>query len=265
MNYNNSVQTLLGLQLGKSEMEVEKAQQSVKKVQEAAKQVRSITAGKNNKALIKALGGGKTGVDRTSQVINFKSPSFVSMLDTPGQKPTSYLPPFLQELSRQPTAGKSYKGDTSNLDAITFGAKGSPTGYARKDFGSAFESESKIFNAVTQLGDASGKYVWGATGPDAFDCSGLIWNALGKTGVYKGPRFTTHNFNQVAPQFAEPVSTPAKGDIVVWPGHHIGVVADQDKYYSARSPAKGIGDASLSADSGYFGMKPQYWRVKGGF
>ncbi|AEB42319.1 C40 family peptidase [Micromonospora maris] len=39
--------------------------------------------------------------------------------------------------------------------------------------------------ARRQLGDP---YVWGATGPNSFDCSGLVWSAYRSAGYYKLPR-----------------------------------------------------------------------------
>lgn len=41
----------------------------------------------------------------------------------------------------------------------------------------------------------------------------------------------------------------------------MGVYVAEDKMYSARSPAKGIGYSSISGDSGYFGSQPTYWRA----
>ncbi|MGL5352132.1 MAG: C40 family peptidase [Clostridium sp.] len=38
-----------------------------------------------------------------------------------------------------------------------------------------------VTNAYEQLGSP---YVWGATGPDAFDCSGLITYVYGNSGIY---------------------------------------------------------------------------------
>jgi pimeloyl-ACP methyl ester carboxylesterase len=108
---------------------------------------------------------------------------------------------------------------------------------------------------------ASGGYVWGATGPDSYDCSGLVWAAAKDIGVYSGNRFTTSTFRSVASGWATETNSPAVGDIVVWPGKHMGIVAGSDRYYSARSTKKGIGYATLTGDNNYFGISPEYWRV----
>lgn len=120
---------------------------------------------------------------------------------------------------------------------------------------------SPLVAEMTRLGTAAKGYVWGATGPSYYDCSGLVWRALKNLGLYSGPRFTSATFEAVAPKFAQRVNSPAVGDIIVWPGHHIGVAINDTDMYSARSPSKGIGPSSISGDSSYFHSQPHYWRV----
>jgi hypothetical protein len=121
---------------------------------------------------------------------------------------------------------------------------------------------SALLDTAVRLGNAaSGGYVWGATGPDSYDCSGLVWAAAKDIGVYSGNRFTTSTFRSVASGWATETNSPAVGDIVVWPGKHMGIVAGSDRYYSARSTKKGIGYATLTGDNNYFGISPEYWRV----
>lgn len=112
------------------------------------------------------------------------------------------------------------------------------------------------------LGSAAKGYRSGATGPDYYDCSGLVWKAAYTLGIYKGPRFTTFTFEHIAGGFAKQVSTPQSGDIIVWvAGKHMGVMVSDTDFYSARNEAKGIGSAPLSADVKYFGAEPDIWRV----
>lgn len=122
--------------------------------------------------------------------------------------------------------------------------------------------ESTLLDSAVRLGNAaSGGYVWGATGPDSYDCSGLVWAAVKDIGVYSGSRFTTSTFRTAASGWATQTNSPSVGDIVLWPGKHMGIVAGSDRYYSARSTKKGIGYATLSGDNSYFGISPEYWRV----
>lgn len=115
---------------------------------------------------------------------------------------------------------------------------------------------------AVKLGKAAKGYVLGATGPTYYDCSGLVWRACVNVGVYKGPRFTTATFNDIAPRFCYRIGGPAPGAIVNWEaGGHMGVMISDTEFYSARSPSKGIGSAPISADIKWFGAKPDYWSV----
>lgn len=111
---------------------------------------------------------------------------------------------------------------------------------------------------MVRLGNAAtGGYVWGATGPTSYDCSGLVWQAMKNTGVYSGSRFTTSTFVKTLGSKIAQVQSPETGDIVLWPGTHIGVVSSPGQFYSAKSPKSGIGYAPISSVPG----SPVYYRV----
>lgn len=129
--------------------------------------------------------------------------------------------------------------------------------------------------AAIVRGEKAKGYRWGATGPDYYDCSGLIWRAAQDAG-YKGPRFTTatirsrKEFKRVlAPGMQAPSQTPMPdargGDIVLWPAGsggitgHMGVITSNDRFYSARSVRSGIGESSIS---GFRKTKPIYLRYE---
>lgn len=114
---------------------------------------------------------------------------------------------------------------------------------------------------VEKLGNAARGYKLGATGPEYYDCSGLIWRACKNLGLYTGVRFTTHSFVIQSRGWCEPIKTPSVGDIVLWQSRHMGVCVGNDRMYSARSVNKGIGESSISGDSSYFGHEPKYFRV----
>ena len=124
---------------------------------------------------------------------------------------------------------------------------------------------SSLLSEAISLGSKATGYSYGATGPTTYDCSGLVWKATKALGIYKGARFTTSTADAVFPKFATKVTTRQVGDIVLWPGKHMGIVSGADSYYSARSTEKGIGYSSLSGDIAYFaGIAPEYWRVNNG-
>lgn len=105
-----------------------------------------------------------------------------------------------------------------------------------------------ISAAAIKRGTAAKGYRWTATGPDYYDCSGLMWRACQDAGAYTGPRFTTRTFALMAKSFAR-VSNPQPDDIVVWTEAvgtgHMGVVTGPNKFYSARSVKSGIGTSNI--------------------
>lgn len=165
-------------------------------------------------------------------------------------------------------------GDTAGFGAV-MSRRGSNTDAAPEasdgSTGAASSSSNALAAECMRLGNAAKGYALGATGPTYYDCSGLVWKACFNLGIYKGRRFTTATFEHVASQFASKVQSQATphgglnlqaGDIVIWvAGGHMGVMISSTDFYSARSPAKGIGSAPLSADVTYFGSQPDVWRV----
>jgi len=68
-------------------------------------------------------------------------------------------------------------------------------------------------------------YVWGGTfaNGEGGDCSGLVWRAMRDAGIPIA-RFTTTTI--LASKYVKAVSSPQTGDIVVWPGVHMGIVVN---------------------------------------
>lgn len=111
---------------------------------------------------------------------------------------------------------------------------------AKLDGGGA---EGGLLGAVEKYGKGK-PYVWGAEGPDAFDCSGLVKYALEKSF---GKSFPHYSGDQYA--MSRPVNDPRMGDLVFFgPGgrNHVGVYAGNGKIWSAMSPSSGIGMANVS-------------------
>lgn len=105
------------------------------------------------------------------------------------------------------------------------------------------EVEGGLLGAVEKYGKGK-PYVWGAEGPDAFDCSGLVKYALEKSF---GKSFPHYSGDQYA--MSRGVKDPQIGDLVFFgPGgrNHVGVYAGNGKIWSAMSPSSGIGMANVS-------------------
>lgn len=109
-------------------------------------------------------------------------------------------------------------------------------------------ANGELLNECITLGNKAVGYKLGGVGPSYYDCSGLIWQAMVHLGEFNGPRFTTGNFVKALGSRISAVATGVEstGDVVLWPGKHMGVVSGPDKMFSAMSPAHGIGFASIS-------------------
>lgn len=128
------------------------------------------------------------------------------------------------------------------------------------------KANSSVGLAAVILGSKAKGYRWGASGPDYYDCSGLMWAAMKLAKVYSGSRFSTADFERLTKKVYTRVSSPQPDDIVLWPLRvpyvtgHMGVVTGTDKFYSARSLRSGIGESAISTFRSY---KPVYLRRYG--
>ena len=96
-----------------------------------------------------------------------------------------------------------------------------------------------IAYARSQLGKP---YLWGGTGPDAFDCSGLVMQAYAAAGI--GIPRTSEEQWAAGPQ----VSVPQPGDLVFFAGAdgtatspgHVGIVVDPARHLMIDAYATGL-------------------------
>lgn len=120
---------------------------------------------------------------------------------------------------------------------------------------------SGLLKAVEDLGRGK-KYVWGAWGPDSFDCSGLVSRAIEDYYHKHWGRLTVAGLWQHAHRI--PRSEAKPGDPVFWlPNHHIGIFDHGDQYWSAFTPG-GNPDIGMHSISGSVpGVKPVFGRFDG--
>jgi len=93
-----------------------------------------------------------------------------------------------------------------------------------------FKYEQMIYAAIDQRLGA--RYVWGAVGPSAYDCSGFVWSTFKSAGV----DFERSSARALWARFAP--ATPDEqfkfGTLVFFRGlKHIGIVADEHGFYHA--------------------------------
>jgi cell wall-associated NlpC family hydrolase len=118
---------------------------------------------------------------------------------------------------------------------------GLPAGYALPS--DATPAESLVINyAISKLGDA---YVWGAAGPDSFDCSGLTMMAWAQAGValahYTGDQVdegtAVEGFGAISP--GDLVLIPGSDGTLANPGH-VGLYIGYGLVLSATDPEQGV-------------------------
>lgn len=78
-------------------------------------------------------------------------------------------------------------------------------------------------------------YVWGATGPNAYDCSGLTQTVYAHFGIYL-PRTS---YGQEACGTIIPVSEAEPGDLITWTGH-CGIYIGNNQCINALNPSYGV-------------------------
>ncbi|MCS6093989.1 peptidase M23 [Lactobacillus sp. LMY-20] len=118
-------------------------------------------------------------------------------------------------------------------------------------------SSSTLVNAMEKYG-ATNKYVYGAEGPSAFDCSGLVEYTLKKLGI-SFPRTSGEQYRA-----SKYVSNPKPGDLVFFgPGgsDHVGVYTGNGEFYSAENEKDGMGISKVHG--GGYGSFAGYGRVPG--
>ena len=121
------------------------------------------------------------------------------------------------------------------------GQFGLPSGYAVPSDATPAETVA-ITYALSKLGDA---YVWGAAGPDSFDCSGLTMMAWAQAGVSLD-HFTGDQINEGSPVDGYGAISP--GDLVLVPGSdgtladpgHVGIYIGDGLVLSAVDPEQGV-------------------------
>lgn len=161
------------------------------------------------------------------------------------QSPSNGADIIKQVLSRTGQVSSAVSGVT--VDSVT------------GNIASSDSQGAAILMAMKQLAAAcNNRYVWGASGPNGYDCSGLVWAAMKQIG-YTGLRFTTYTFVAQMGGNVSKIDTPEVGAVVLWPSH-MGVMESATTMFSALNPNDGIMSSPLSYGPKNEGA-PTFWRV----
>ncbi|WP_162795644.1 WXG100 family type VII secretion target [Nonomuraea lactucae] len=160
----------------------------------------------------------------------------------PGDETHDWRPTTVPDWSKT-TLASTDGGGAQNPAASSYASTGGPAGgdapaipYVRGN-----GTGADIVAAARQhLGKP---YIWGANGPSAFDCSGLVYYSLNQAGIKIGD--TTAAGYQ---RSGRPVTDPQPGDIVFFgePAGHVGIYVGDGKMIHAPRPGSEVTVASVA-------------------
>lgn len=106
---------------------------------------------------------------------------------------------------------------------------------------SSIQASSKAASIVALAKEQVGKpYVWGATGPDKFDCSGLVQYVYQHAAGINLPRTT---YDQVKIGQTVPLDKLQAGDLVFWGSetapYHVAIYIGNNQYVNSATPDQG--------------------------
>ena len=106
---------------------------------------------------------------------------------------------------------------------------------------SSVQASSKAASVVALAKEQVGKpYVWGATGPDKFDCSGLVQYVYQHAAGINLPRTT---YDQVKVGQTVPLDQLQAGDLVFWGSetapYHVAIYIGNNQYVNSATPDQG--------------------------
>lgn len=195
-------------------------QQATTSVAQPAQQTATTAASTNTQAA-----PAKTYYVQTNTAATTKQVSTAST-----QSNTTYTAP-----AQNNTAAKPAQQQASSQAATTQTAK--PQASTQSNSSTA---QTVVSAAQSQIGKP---YVWGATGPNAYDCSGLVQYAYSQAGKNVGR--TTYQQAGAGQHIS--VSQAQPGDILMWGDYHDAIYVGNNQYVHAPQPGQNVTQASISS------------------
>ncbi|MEU1413857.1 NlpC/P60 family protein [Streptomyces sp. NPDC005731] len=141
-----------------------------------------------------------------------------------------------EELARQQEAARQKQAAQESSSTTTSGSSGTST----TDSSNGTQAEKALAYARAQVGKP---YVWGATGPDSYDCSGLTQAAWKAAGVSL-PRTT---YDQVDAGTTVPLADAQPGDLIFFYDDisHVGIYIGDGMMIHAPKPGAYVREESI--------------------
>ncbi|MFH8339034.1 C40 family peptidase [Streptomyces sp. AM6-12] len=152
-----------------------------------------------------------------------------------------------EETARKEAAARASRGTTRMALTAddTSGSTSASTGTSTGSSTATGSAAAVVSFVKSQLGKA---YVSGATGPSAYDCSGLVQTAFKQVGVSL-PRVSQ---DQSTAGTQVSLSDLQPGDILYWgsagSAYHVAVYVGDGMFVGAQNPSSGVSEHPLSYD-----------------
>lgn len=151
------------------------------------------------------------------------------------QSSNTYTAPAQNNTAAKPAQQAQPTQQASSQAATTQTAK--PQASTQSNSSTA---QTVVSAAQSQIGKP---YVWGATGPNAYDCSGLVQYAYSQAGKNVGR--TTYQQAGAGQHIS--VSQAQAGDILMWGNYHDAIYVGNNQYVHAPQPGQNVTQASISS------------------
>ena len=201
-------------------------QQATASVAQPAQQTATTTASANTQAA-----PAQTNYVQTNTAATTKQAS-----TDPTQSNTTYTAPAQNNTAAKPAQQQAQPTQQASSQAATT-QTAKPQASTQSNSSTA---QTVVSAAQSQIGKP---YVWGATGPNAYDCSGLVQYAYSQAGKNVGR--TTYQQAGAGQHIS--VSQAQAGDILMWGDYHDAIYVGNNQYVHAPQPGQNVTQASISS------------------
>ena len=201
-------------------------QQATASVAQPAQQTATTTASANTQAAPAHTNYVQTNTAATTKQVSTASTQSNTTYTAPAQNNTAAKPAQQQAQPTQQASSQAATTQTAKPQAST--QSNSST------------AQTVVSAAQSQIGKP---YAWGATGPNAYDCSGLVQYAYSQAGKNVGR--TTYQQAGAGQHIS--VSQAQAGDILMWGNYHDAIYVGNNQYVHAPQPGQNVTQASISS------------------